>query len=99
MVTVEKSKTLNKVEEIIDELRTNGLWKTTDPLWVKNYEANINLVHDDFAEWLQYVYLPNCKRNTAAAAPSIVPQAMKYFGNDVKKGKLLELLIELDALV
>lgn len=99
MVTVEKSKTLNKVEEIIDELRANGLWKTTDPLWVKNYEANINLVHDDFAEWLQYVYLPNCMWHKAAAAQSIVPQAMKYFGNDVRKGKLLELLIELDALV
>jgi uncharacterized protein YqcC (DUF446 family) len=99
MITVENSKTLHKVEEIIAELKKNSLWKTTEPLWVKNYEANINLVHDDFAEWLQYVYLPNCMRHKAAAAPSVVPQAMKYFGNDVRKGKLLELLIELDAMV
>ncbi len=99
MITVEKSKTLNKIEEIIAELKQNGCWKTTEPLWVRNYEANTKLVHDDFAEWLQFVYLPNCVRYKATDAPSIVPQAMKYFGDDVKKGKLLELLIELDATV
>jgi hypothetical protein len=29
----------------------------------------------------------------------IVPQAMKFFGDDMQKGKLLQLLIELDSLV
>jgi len=29
----------------------------------------------------------------------IVPQAIKFFSEDVKKGKLLQLLIELDAVL
>lgn len=87
------------MDEIISELNKNGLWKKTEPAWVKNYEANKNTFHNDFEEWLQFVYLPNCLQNKAGASPSIVPQAMKYFGEDVKKGKLLQLLIELDALV
>jgi hypothetical protein len=32
-------------------------------------------------------------------ASYVVPQAIHYFGDDIKKGKLLELLIELDALI
>ena len=98
-MTVEKSNIVNKAEEIIAELKKNGLWKKAEPLWVKDYEANIKLAHNDFAEWLQFVYLPNRLRNKAGTTSSIVPQAMKYFGDDVRKGKLLELLIELDALI
>ncbi len=98
-MTVEKSKTLNKVEEIIAELKQNSLWKRTEPGWVKSYEATVSVMHNDFAEWLQFVYLPNCMRYPAVASPSIVPQAMKYFGSDIQKGKLLQLLIELDALI
>jgi hypothetical protein len=29
----------------------------------------------------------------------IVPHAIKFFGDDVKKGKLLQILIEIDSLL
>jgi len=96
---LEKNKTLYKTAEINDELKKIGLWKKTEPAWVKDYEANTKIIHNDFAEWLQFVYLPNCMQNKGSSNASIVPQAMKYFGDDVKKGKLLQLLIELDALI
>jgi uncharacterized protein YqcC (DUF446 family) len=99
MIETGKSKTLAKIDEIIAELEKNNLWKNTEPAWVKNYEANINSPHNDFEEWLQFVYLPNCMAHKAGAYPSIVPQAMKHFGEDVKKGTLLQLLIELDAMI
>ena len=99
MMLLEKNKTIEKVDEIIAELKANSLWKKTEPDWVKDYEANIKIMHNDFAEWLQFVYLPNCLQNKRSSIVRIVPQAMKYFGEDVQKGKLLQLLIELDALV
>ena len=99
MMIAEKNKTLFKIDEIIAELKKNGLWKKSEPLWVNDYEANTKIVHNDFAEWLQFVYLPNCLQNKGSSISSIVPQAIKYFGDDVRKGKLLQLLIELDALV
>lgn len=99
MTTVDPGKTHIKIEEIIVELKQNCLWSKTEPAWVKNYEAQKIFLQDDFAEWLQFVYLPNFMPGKTSAAPSIVPQARKYFGDDVKKGKLLQLLIELDALL
>lgn len=99
MMIAEKNNTLYKTAEINDELKKIGLWKKAEPLWVKDYEANTKIIHNDFSEWLQFVYLPNCLQNNGSSISSIVPQAIKYFGDDVKKGKLLQLLIELDALV
>ena len=100
MTVVKKKKsTHDKAEEILAELKNLHLLKNTEPAWVRNYEANMERVNDNFTEWLQFVYLPNCLQNKAGTTPSIVPQAMKYFGDDVKKGRLLQLLIELDALV
>jgi hypothetical protein len=49
---------------------------------------------------LQFIYLPNYR--TASSQDNkrlIVPQAVRFFGEDVKKGKLLQLLIELDAIL
>lgn len=99
MMSVEKHTTAFMVEEIIHELKVTSLWRKDEPDWVKYYETNKGIFHGDFAEWLQFIYLPNCKQPRAVSAASIVPQAMKYFGNDIKRGRLLELFIALDALV
>jgi uncharacterized protein YqcC (DUF446 family) len=91
-----------KVNEIIDELKKNGLWKRKQPLWVSDFEK-IKIVNgQDFTDWLQFVYLPNIlsgKGGVTIENRHIVPQVVSYFGDDIKKGKLLELLIELDALM
>jgi uncharacterized protein YqcC (DUF446 family) len=89
-----------KIKEIRTALKAAGLWKKQVPPWVTDYEKKIIANENDFAEWLQFIYLPNC---TAVAVTEvkkyIVPQAVRFFGEDVKKGKLLQLLIELDALL
>jgi hypothetical protein len=49
------------------------------------------------------VYLPNLlplagNHNILLTKNYVAPQAVKFFNGDIKKGKLLQLLIELDAL-
>lgn len=92
--------TEQKVQQIIDELKKAGFWKKDPPGWVSDYEQKRMNSEEDFLEWLQFVYLPNCKVHTSTVKRNyIVPQAIQFFGEDVKKGKLLQLLIELDALL
>jgi uncharacterized protein YqcC (DUF446 family) len=92
--------TEQKVREIADELRKTGFWKKHPPGWVSDYEQKLLNNEQDFLEWLQFVYLPNCNAPALNGMKNfIVPQAVKFFGSDVKKGKLLQLLIELDSLL
>ena len=89
-----------KIKEIMNELMKAGLWKKQIPKWVMEYDEKSIKNEQDFLEWLQFIYLPNCLNVTALDKRThIVPQAMKFFGEDVKKGKLLQLLIELDAIL
>ena len=100
MTAVKKKKSVQeKVVAILTELKNLHLLKGKEPAWVNNYEANIVRADDDFIEWLQFVYLPNFFQQLERSHSSIVPQAMRFFGDDVKRGRLLQLLIELDALV
>jgi hypothetical protein len=95
----QRKELLLKLEDIFYELRINGLQDSEPPAWVRNYEANAAISQSRFLEWFQFIYLPNCLQTKKPVTASIVPQAMKYFGDDVKKGRLLQLLIELDALI
>ena len=93
----------DKIQEITEEMKQTGLWKKQAPSWVSDYDEKNIATESDFSEWLQFVYLPNLSQqmeNKSAAMQKkyIVPQAMKFFGEDVKKGKLLQLLVELDSL-
>jgi uncharacterized protein YqcC (DUF446 family) len=89
-----------KADEVRDELKTAGLWKTQAPAWVTDYEEKPLEDERDFVDWLQFIYLPNCIRSYETPQKKmIVPQAIKFFGEDVKKGRLLQLLIELDSLL
>jgi uncharacterized protein YqcC (DUF446 family) len=93
----------DKVREIRDEMKQAGLWLKQQPAWVNDYaETKIN-TGQNFACWLQFVYLPNLlqweNRGAGGVKNYIVPQAMRFFSADVKRGKLLQLLIELDSLL
>ncbi|MBL7729258.1 MAG: hypothetical protein JNM68_16300 [Dinghuibacter sp.] len=92
--------TEQKVQQIIAELKKNGLWKKDPPGWVSDYEQRLMNSEDDFLGWLQFVYLPNYHVPASTVKRNyIVPQAVRFFGEDVRKGELLRLLIELDALL
>lgn len=89
-----------KIKEVTNELKKAGLWKKQTPGWVTDYKEKLIQDEQDFLEWLQFIYLPNCATVTVMDKKTyIVPQAVKFFGEDVKKGKLLQLLIELDAVL
>ncbi len=93
----------DKIDQITEEMKQSGLWKKQAPAWVSEYDQRNIPTEGDFSEWLQFVYLPNLvqqagKRDTGLERKQIVLQAINFFGEDVKKGKLLQLLIELDAL-
>ncbi len=92
-----------KINEVRAEMKRTGLWKMEIPAWVKEFEKRTITNREDFSEWLQFVYLPNRVQEAESRPPVmekiyIVPQAVKFFGSDIKKGKLLQLLIELDSL-
>jgi uncharacterized protein YqcC (DUF446 family) len=92
-----------KINEVRTEMKTTGIWNNHTPGWVNEFAKRNIATLEDFSEWLQFVYLPNrmqeAESNKAVLEKIyIVPQAVKFFGNDVKKGKLLQLLIELDSL-
>ena len=92
-----------KTMELEEELKATGIWQTNMPAWVHWYDDNNSIGKTDFAQWLQFVFIPNHlhknKMIPAAEKNLLVPHAIKYFGNDVKKGKLLQILIEIDALL
>jgi uncharacterized protein YqcC (DUF446 family) len=93
----------DKVAELKTEMKLVGLWKKQVPYWVNEFTQSNIKTEQDFAEWLQFVYLPNMmqveNRSSMGAEKYIVPQAVQFFGEDVQKGKLLQLLIELDSLL
>jgi uncharacterized protein YqcC (DUF446 family) len=92
--------TSEKIGEIRTELKKTGLWKNDLPGWVMEYEEKPIQTRQDFLEWLQFIYLPNCANSaTTIKKALIVPQAIKFFEKDVNKGNLLQLLIELDSLL
>lgn len=99
----ETSSISSKVKEIVAEMKRQGLWKEETPAWVTDYEKSDTRSQRDFAGWLQFVFLPNrlLKEQHNAVQVSnnyVVLQARNFFRNDLKKGKLLQLLVELDAL-
>ena len=90
--------------ELEVELKAQSLWQKAPPTWVNHFEEEIILDGNGFVLWLQYVFIPNhLQREAIKSNPiekkHIVPNAIKFFGNDIRKGSLLQILLELDALI
>ncbi|MEO7313364.1 MAG: YqcC family protein [Chitinophagaceae bacterium] len=94
---------IHKTAELEAELKNTGLWQKDMPVWVHGFEENIGNGMINFAQWLQFVFVPNhLQRNKTLPVSGkhlMVPHALKYFGDDVQKGKLLRILIEIDSLL
>ena len=91
-----------KVEEVMCELKEQGLLKATPPSWVNHFKPG-GIGVNEFGDWLQFIFLPNCIHHCGSQiiiqVNDVALQAKKFFGNDPEKHKLLQLLIELDALM
>jgi len=95
---------VDKIMELETEMKTTGLWQKETPAWVNHFEEKILTQGKDFAQWLQFVFIPNHAQKIQSLSvindkKMIVPPAIKFFGNDVHKGKLLQILIEIDSLL
>jgi uncharacterized protein YqcC (DUF446 family) len=94
---------ISKMTELEKELQHAGLWQRAMPAWVLGYDESTVNSPADFAQWLQFVFIPNHLEGrhyaTAQGKKFIVPAAIKFFGNDLQKGKLLQVLIEIDSLL
>ena len=92
-----------KTAELEQELKLTGLWQKEMPAWVHGYADSNGMATTNFAQWLQFVFIPNhLQKNKALAANEkklMVPHAIRFFGNDVQKGNLLQILIEIDSLL
>src|SRR4030095_12902467 len=93
-----------KIKQIREELKQNGLLKKHMPEWVMDYDKHDINDHQDFADWLQFVYLPNILEESEDPQTSfqrsyVALQANKFFAKDIGRGKILQLLIELDSLL
>lgn len=90
------------VLELKEELEQMGLWQQTVPAWVNGFDERY-LFKTDFAQWLQFIFIPNQiqqdRRVPKGAHILLVPQALKFFGADLQKGKLLQILIEMDGML
>ena len=92
---------IQKVIEIKAELQRIGLWQLYAPTWINDYKMYKLSSLQDFCGWLQFIYLPNKLQITCDHVTErqyIVPQAVSFFKDHLQKGKILQLLIELDAL-
>jgi uncharacterized protein YqcC (DUF446 family) len=94
----------SKIKELELEMKAIGLWQKEVPEWVNDFEEKVLYNGKDFAQWLQYIFMPNhINRSThlpiTKEKKMIVPAAIKFFGDDVQKGKLLQILIEIDSLL
>lgn len=91
-----------KVEELVSALKAHGLWRKAEPDWVNEYKENTDIPEVDFFEWLQFVYLPNRMLNQKSAVLTkenfITLQAKKFARDTMMDKKIVQLLVELDAL-
>lgn len=96
-------KLTEKIAEVCAELQRLAHWKREAPDWVYQYKQASELALA-FDEWLQFVYLPNLlqtvqSHKTVEREQNLAPQAVAFFGDEVKRGKMLQLLVELDSLL
>lgn len=87
-----------KIQQIEQELKRLGYWKKKQPQWVNEYSETRMITESDFMDWLQFIYLPNCMQYHVTSI-LVAPQAAKFWQADINKGKLLQLFIELDAII
>jgi uncharacterized protein YqcC (DUF446 family) len=103
MTTAAAQELTDKITEVCQEMQRLAHWQHRAPRWVYQYGQSPEK-EVGFDEWLQFVYLPNLLQQAqhprvSDQSQSLAPQAIKFLGEEVQRGKLLQLLIELDSLL
>lgn len=93
----------SKLEQIEAEMRRIGIWQS-DPLLPEQYDFRAAFAADSlsFAQWLQFIFIPNVKSATASGKfpfeSHVAAQAVREFGGMDKASALISLLDEFDKL-
>lgn len=94
-----KTLLLNKLDEIETEMRSQGLWKKAAPAWVDAYSEDHFQSKYDFSDWMQFIFLPNCRQLKKSNCKLLIPQVKHHAASWINHEKMLQLLVELDALL
>jgi uncharacterized protein YqcC (DUF446 family) len=94
---------LAQVERIETEMKRIGRWQES-PLEAEQYNFRAAFASDTmpFAQWLQFIFLPNVRRavdrNLFPAESHVAAQAVREFDSIPDASRLITLLTEFDAM-
>jgi uncharacterized protein YqcC (DUF446 family) len=94
---------LSKLEQIEAEMQRVHLWQE-NPLQAEQYDFRAAFAGDtmSFAQWLQFIFIPNVKRAAAngnfPSESQVSVRAVREFDGMDASSRLIELLSEFDAL-
>ena len=93
----------DKLNDLQDALKEYGLWQ--DEVAGENvlFSPGVLVTANDYARWLQDVFFTGvslpARIKTGDEKRTTMLQAIKFFSIGDEKGKLLQILIEVDALM
>lgn len=97
--TMNHERILIKLSELETEMKRLGIWQAASPQWVHEYsffERNAEWALDS---WVQFVFIPNCCCNKARHGHLLLPQVKQWAPHWLSEPRMLQLLVELDALL
>lgn len=90
---------INKLAELESEMKLQGFWQATSPRWILEYNAFYFNKDCSFDSWVQFVFIPNCLCSMARPDILLLPQVKQRAAHWMAKPRMLQLLVELDALI
>ena len=84
-----------QIELIKEAMKEAGVWSEEVPQWIKYYrEGRI----DNIWQWLQFIHLPMRSAGIIDQPNYLAPQLVNYMNGDPMQRKIMQLVIELDAI-
>lgn len=93
---------IQTIDAIRQTMIQNGLWKAASPEWVWHFDGKEAPCAQSFAEWLQFIYLPNKMmamqhlQKEPAVGNAVMLQALHHLPKGTLPEALVTMLIELD---
>ena len=92
----------NKLYDLRYALEECGLWEHEIKSGIRITAIQATATGNDFAQWLQVCFFNVGTQplvQATAEKRTVLLQAIKFFGTDKSKARLLQILIEVDALM
>ena len=84
-----------QIDLIKEAMQQAGVWSNDAPDWIRSYnEGPI----DNIWQWLQFIHLPMRQAGFINQPHYLAPQLGSYANEDPLQRKIMQLVIELDAI-